>query len=56
MHAVIIASAIKGWSPIVNLWLLGLAPIVAVASGLLAGAYPAYRDAAVEPAQALRST
>lgn len=56
MYAVIIASAIKGWSPIVDLWLLCLAPIIGVATGLLAGAYPAYRAAGVEPAQALRST
>lgn len=56
MYTVIVVAAVKGWSPIVDLELLLLAPLIGAVTGLVAGAYPAHRAAGVEPAQALRST
>ncbi|MFT3887325.1 MAG: ABC transporter permease [Arachnia sp.] len=56
MYAVIVVAAVKDWSPIVNLELLFIAPAIGAVTGLLAGAYPAFRAAGIEPAQALRST
>ncbi|MFT3887111.1 MAG: ABC transporter permease [Arachnia sp.] len=55
MYTVIGVAAAKGWSPILEPSLLIIAPAIGVATGLLAGAYPAYRAAGLEPAQALRS-
>lgn len=56
MYTVIAVAAWKGWSPILKPWLLLIAPAIGIATGLLAGAYPAYRAAGLEPAQALRSS
>jgi putative ABC transport system permease protein len=56
MYTVIVVAALKGWSPIVDLELLIVAPVIGAVTGLLAGAYPAFRAAGVEPAQALRSS
>ena len=56
MYTVIVVAAVKGWSPIVDLEFLVLAPLIGAVTGLVAGAYPAHRAAGVEPAQALRST
>lgn len=56
MYAVIVVAMVKDWSPIVGLELLLIAPAIGALTGLAAGAYPAFRAAGIEPAQALRST
>ncbi|MDI2132542.1 ABC transporter permease [Yinghuangia seranimata] len=46
----------KDWTPVLDLGLVFAAPLAGVAVGLLAGAYPAWRAARLEPLEALRAT
>ena len=51
---VVAVSAARSWTPILDLRVALLAPVVGALIGLLAGAYPAIRAAATEPIAALR--
>ena len=51
----VIAIAIsRGWSPIVEPWLLLLAPLLGLFTGAAAGLYPARKATRIEPTEALR--
>ena len=52
--AVVAVSAVRSWEPVLQPWLPLVTPLLGVAIGLLAGAYPAWRAASVEPISALR--
>lgn len=47
-------AAWQRWTPVAEPVVVGLAPVMGLATGLLAGVYPAVRAARVEPADALR--
>ena len=48
-------AANRGWTPVLDPWLPLVAVALGAAAGLLAGAYPAWRAARLEPVDALRS-
>lgn len=53
--AVVLGVALgKGWTPVLQPWLALAAPALGATVGLAAGAYPAWRAAAIEPIAALR--
>ena len=51
---VVIVSATRQWSPVLDPWLPFAAPAVGALTGLLAGTYPAWKAASTEPIAALR--
>lgn len=51
---IVVVSADRQWTPVVDTWLPLAAPIVGAATGLLAGTYPAWKAASTEPIAALR--
>ncbi len=53
---VVVVSATREWSPILDSWLPFAAPAVGAATGLLAGTYPAWKAASTEPIAALRGS
>lgn len=55
LFGALIVAALNGWSPTVNLFILGIAPLVGVVCGLAAGLVPANRASSVDPIEALRA-
>ncbi len=53
---VVVISATRQWSPVLDSWLPFAAPVVGAVIGLLAGTYPAWKAASTEPIAALRGT
>lgn len=51
---VVAVSAYNDWEPVLQPWLVPATPLLGIAIGLLAGAYPASRAASIEPIEALR--
>ena len=49
------ASAVREWTPVLDLGMAAAAPFVGAAVGLAAGAYPSWKAGAVEPIAALRT-
>ena len=54
LASVIVVALARGWSPVVDPALLLWAPLLGLATGALAGLYPARRATRIEPTQALR--
>jgi ABC-type antimicrobial peptide transport system permease subunit len=44
----------RSWTPVLEAWVPLSAPFLGLAAGLLAGAYPAFRAASLQPVEALR--
>ncbi|MHC3425662.1 ABC transporter permease [Streptomyces sp. DT18] len=51
---VVVVSAWREWTPVVDPATVAAAPLVGLATGLLAGLYPAWRASRIQPAEALR--
>ncbi|MFC8869539.1 ABC transporter permease [Streptomyces sp. NPDC057148] len=51
---VVAVAVVRDWTPVVHPVVLAAAPAVGLATGVLAGLYPAWRAARVQPAEALR--
>lgn len=51
---VVVTAAVQQWTPILDARLALLAPLVGAAIGLLAGSYPAWKAASIEPIAAMR--
>ncbi len=52
---VVVVSATREWTPVLEPWLPMVAPILGAVIGLVAGVYPAWKAANLEPIAALRS-
>lgn len=48
-------SAVNGWEPVLQPWLPITTPLLGLIIGVVSGAYPAWRAAAIEPITALRA-
>lgn len=54
--AVVLVSATREWSPVLDPWLPFAAPVLGAVIGLIAGTYPAWKAAGIEPIAALRGS
>ncbi|MGW2304769.1 ABC transporter permease [Streptomyces sp. NPDC001809] len=52
--AVLAVALVRGWTPVMHPVALATAPLIGLATGVVAGIYPARRAASVQPAEALR--
>jgi putative ABC transport system permease protein len=55
MVVVVIVSAVKEWTPVLDVRLALGAPVAGALVGLLAGLYPSLRASRMEPVDALRA-
>ncbi|MET8415200.1 ABC transporter permease [Streptomyces sp. NPDC005134] len=51
---VVAVAAARGWTPVVHPVTVAAAPAIGLATGLVAGLYPAWRASRIQPAEALR--
>lgn len=54
--SVVVVSATRQWSPVLDPWLPLVAPVLGAVIGLIAGTYPAWKAASTEPIAALRGS
>ncbi|MFG2291835.1 ABC transporter permease [Streptomyces sp. NPDC048603] len=52
--AVLVVALIRDWTPVMHPVTLATAPLIGLATGVVAGIYPARRASSVQPAEALR--
>ncbi|MFE2041969.1 ABC transporter permease [Streptomyces sp. NPDC059477] len=51
---VVTVAVVRDWTPVVHPLTIAAAPVAGLATGLLAGLYPAWRASRIQPAEALR--